>query len=160
MANRIGQKFNWLTILSQEGKQSIALCDCGKEIATTTYNITSGRTKSCGCYFKLKLVDRNSTHGMTDSPTYRSWVAMKRRCNDSTIPNALYYKNKGITYDPKWESFEVFFSDMGERPKGTTLDRKESNKGYYKENCRWATSREQWLNRDDPRIAVHLGKQK
>ena len=160
MANRKGQKFNRLTIIDQDKLACTALCDCGTYIVTTTYNVTSGRTASCGCLRRETVTAKNTTHGLTNTPTWYSWVAMKRRCNDTTMANASSYSLKGITYDPKWESFENFLFDMGERPEGTTLDRKENGKGYYKENCRWATSREQWLNRDDPRIAVHLAKLK
>lgn len=158
--NRVGQKFGRLTFVEQQGKRCIALCDCGRTVSTTTYNITSGRTTSCGCFFKEMITKTNTTHGQTKTPTWNSWSSMKRRCNNNSRHNSYCYKGKGITYDPKWETFEGFYEDMGERPAGTTLDRRENNKGYYKENCRWATSREQWLNRNDPRVAVHLEKLK
>lgn len=156
MANRIGQRFNRLIITGQSGTRATALCDCGNYIATTTYNITAGRAASCGCLRKELMASNNTTHGMTDSPTYRSWGAMKRRCNDPTIHNASAYAEKGITYDKCWESFSAFLEAMGERPEGTTLDRVDGSKGYCKENCRWASSKEQWLNRNDPRVEVHL----
>ena len=64
---------------------------------------------------------------------------MKQRCSRPNHDKYYMYGAVGITYDPKWESFEGFLGDMGERPIGTTLDRIDSKKGYYKENCRWAT---------------------
>jgi hypothetical protein len=97
---------------------------------------------------------------MTGTPTWLSWVGMKNRCSNPNTHNSSSYYEKGITFDPAWEDFNNFLHDMGERPEGMTLDRKDGNKGYTKENCRWATSREQWLNRDDPRIQVHLEKKK
>lgn len=153
MADRRGETFGRLTIVHQYGALCRAVCLCGGEIETSTYNVTSGRASSCGCIRKEKLVERQSTHGMSGSPTYVSWVAMKRRCNNPALHNAANYA--GISYDPRWERFELFLKDMGERPEGTTLDRIRGKEGYSKENCRWATSREQWENRDDPRIAVH-----
>lgn len=74
------------------------------------------------------------------SPTYSSWANMWTRVRFSP-----YYR--GISVDPRWSDFQNFLADMGERPDGMTLDRKENNKGYNKDNCRWATRREQVLNR-------------
>lgn len=84
---------------------------------------------------------------------------MKARCRNAKAHNASSYAKKGITFTERWLLFENFLVDMGERPPGTTLDRLDNALGYSKENCRWADSREQWLNRNDPRIAVHLNRQ-
>lgn len=75
---------------------------------------------------------------MRHIPTYRSWEAMKQRCNNPTNASYDRYGARGISYTPSWESYANFLEDMGERPEGTTLDRIEGSKGYYKENCRWA----------------------
>lgn len=80
---------------------------------------------------------------------------MKMRCRNPNIHNASSYTGKGITFDPTWLDFNVFLHDMGIRPEGTTLDRIDNDKGYCKSNCRWATSREQWENRNDPRVQIH-----
>lgn len=155
MANRVGQKVNRLLITEQSGLYSTALCDCGRYITTTTYNITSGRAASCGCFRKAAVRKKNTTHGYSGTPTWYSWIAMRTRCNNPNRHNSKNYFEKGITYPKEWDVFSDFVADMGERPEGTTLDRRDSEKGYSKENCRWATSREQWENRDDPRIEVH-----
>ena len=108
MANRIGQKFNRLTIIAQSGLSSTALCDCGGVITTTTYNIKSGRTSSCGCFRREVTAGNSRTHGLTETPTWYSWVSMRRRCKDTEAHNASSYALKGITYDPRWELFENF----------------------------------------------------
>ena len=81
------------------------------------------------------------------TPTYHSWQAMKQRCNNPSNPSYKRYGGRGITYVKRWEEFENFLSDMGERPEGTTIGRKDNNKGYSKNNCRWESSREQHRNK-------------
>lgn len=79
--------------------------------------------------------------------TYQSWQDMKSRCYN---PRAQQYKNygaRGITVCDEWiKSFPRFLADMGERPTGLTLDRKDTNGNYCPENCRWATQAEQNRN--------------
>jgi hypothetical protein len=82
------------------------------------------------------------------SPTYRSWKGMLQRCSN---PNHVAWKNyggRGIRVCEQWiNSFEAFLSDMGERPAGKTLDRKDNDGNYEPSNCKWSTKGEQALNR-------------
>jgi hypothetical protein len=92
------------------------------------------------------------------SPTYQSWRAMKRRCRDDQRDNAEHYIGRGIDYDPRWESFENFLADMGVRPSGKTLERRDNDKGYNKDNCDWATPIQQTRNRSVT-IQVTIGEE-
>lgn len=99
-------------------------------------------------------------NGQKESPTYRSWLAMRSRCQREGRENASRYRNKGISVCDRWESFDAFLADMGERPKGTTLDRYPDLEGDYRpENCRWATPREQARNTRRNKLTIETATQ-
>jgi hypothetical protein len=89
-------------------------------------------------------------HGHRNTPTYRSWTAMLRRCYNPNWHKYEAYGGRGITVCERWRGkhgFEHFLADMGERPEGKTLDREKVNDNYEPANCRWATQSEQTKNR-------------
>jgi hypothetical protein len=96
------------------------------------------------------------------SETYESWQSMLARCRYKKRDTSGKYINRGITVCEEWKSFDVFLSDMGTRPKGTTLDRIDNNLGYFKKNCRWSTPTEQARNRRNSKLtfkqAVEVAK--
>ena len=89
---------------------------------------------------------------MHKSSEYKSWHAMKMRCNNPNQTGYSRYGGRGIGYDPKWETFAEFFEDMGPKENSKLeLDRIDNDKNYCKENCRWATRKEQTRNRGGKR---------
>ncbi len=94
-------------------------------------------------------------HGMTDTPTYNSWVLMHKRCRNKNNPR---YGGIGISVCERWISFTNFYEDMGERPTGMSIDRIETCKGYFKDNCRWANDDTQANNRSTSFIISLDGK--
>lgn len=82
------------------------------------------------------------------TPEYRAWQAMKNRCGNPRGQDYSYYGGRGIGFDPKWDRYENFLQDMGRRPTSKhTLERKNGNLGYCKDNCLWATRQTQSRNR-------------
>jgi hypothetical protein len=77
------------------------------------------------------------THGLSSSPAYWSWQAMKKRCLDPRNDSYEYYGGRGITICKRWMKFENFYEDMGPRPNGMTLDRIDTDSNYCPENCQW-----------------------
>jgi len=81
------------------------------------------------------------------TPTYRSWVKMKYRCNNRNYKGYCNYGKRGIKVCERWNDFRNFLEDMGLRPDGLTLDRKDNNGNYEPGNCKWSTQKEQQNNR-------------
>lgn len=149
----IGSRFGRLVVIGNSSKRDrsrqlfyLFRCDCGveKEIGITA--VRKGAVVSCGCYGKEMRKLAMTTHNMTQTPTYFSWGSMIQRC---TNPNNLSYSRyggRGITVCEEWKTFEKFFEDMGECPEGHSIERKDVNAGYNKENCVWADATEQARN--------------
>jgi hypothetical protein len=90
-------------------------------------------------------------HGWSNTPTYVSWHAMRSRCVDVGNASFKTYGGRGIAVCERWQSFENFLADMGERPSlDHSIDRIDSDGDYEPGNVRWATRTEQNANRRDP----------
>lgn len=149
----IGHTFNKLTVISVylENHITHAICDCacgtkGKIISASA--VRRGHTKSCGCLYSINKIihGHNMRRTGIESPTYFTWSGMIQRCNNSNAPNFHNYGGRGITVCERWLKFENFLADMGERPEGLTLERKDNNGNYEKDNCKWADAIEQHNN--------------
>jgi hypothetical protein len=149
----VGKKFGNLTILERVSaigeKQTKfrCLCECGKESIVCAAHLKNGHTKSCGCLVLTSISKRTTTHGKSKTTTYRSWMAMLRRCTNIHCDNYKWYGGRGITVCDEWSHFDNFLKDMGDRPDGTELDRIDNYKGYSADNCRWVAHKENCLNR-------------
>lgn len=158
-----GNKYGKLTVIrlvGMKGKVSqwLCQCECGNQKVVGKGSLTSGNTQSCGCIHKAQLVNRNYKHGKVKSPIYHIWSCMKDRCNN---PHNISYKNyggRGIRVSAEWMNFENFHNDMiATYLKGLTLERKDNNGDYCKENCVWADNETQANNNRRNNIITYGG---
>ncbi len=157
MNDLTGRKYNRLTVLRFHNKTKsrnskwVCLCDCGNESSVVGSQLIDGSIKSCGCLRVEKCSVTGSTnkqHGQANTKTYHVWESMKARClnpNNNAFNN---YGGRGIAICERWlNSYENFLADMDEAPEKMTLERKNNELGYYKENCIWASVKTQSNNR-------------
>jgi hypothetical protein len=123
-------------------------CSCGDVGIYLATRVKHNRVSNCKkCRSDLTALKKR-THGMKNTSTYSSWRAMKDRCQNPKSKDFLSYGGIGITICDEWaNSFEQFYKDMGERPRGTSIDRINNKLGYSPENCRWASNLKQQLNK-------------
>lgn len=169
-ANLIGERFGrWviiersISIPQKTGTKILWLCvcDCGNNAWVQTTDLKSGKSKSCGCFKREVMIERQSTHNKTGTPEYWCWAHIKSRCYNIS-DNAYYnYGGRGIKVCERWlNSFEIFLEDMGLRPSPLhSIDRFPDVNGDYKpSNCRWATILEQNRNQRKNKLIEFNGE--
>lgn len=155
-----GKRFARLTVVEQAGRSKDrhilwkCLCDCGNEVYATGKDITSGHTKSCGCYQKAAVAKTRYKHGDRDARLYSVWKDMKKRCQNKNCQSYRYYGALGVSVCEEWQDYSAFRewalqSGYDENaPKGEcTIDRIDPYGNYEPTNCRWVSMSEQAKNK-------------
>lgn len=142
-------------------------CSCGNYSIARRDGLIHYRTKSCGCLSQQARIDRMTTHGLSDTRFYNIWQHIVDRCTNPQNDEYYNYGGRGITLDPRWLTFENFRDDMYDEyiqktnevgdEKLISIDRKNVNGNYYKENCWWVTWDIQSNNKRN-NIHVNLGE--
>lgn len=150
------QSFGRLTVIARADSISghatwLCRCECGQEKVIRAKSLLAGQTKSCGC-------QRNAcSHGharlKAHSAEYRTWVSIRQRCYQPSHVSFPNYGGRGIKVCARWRnSFEAFLADMGPRPDGHWIERKDNDGNYEPSNCIWATPLEQARNKRPSKV--------
>lgn len=156
--NYLGLKFGKLIVIARDQNPPpnsnrsywICQCECGNQTSVRCDHLRTGNTTSCGC----SHWDHKITHGMYKTKEYKIWKWIKSRCYSKNDNAYNDYGGRGIIMSDEWKnSFENFYKDMGPKPfPEASIERKDVNKGYNKDNCIWIHKNEQQRNTRRTRI--------
>lgn len=166
-----GKKFGNLTVISKVDKPSglsntraqwLCVCSCGTTVRVEGPSLRNGPTKSCGCLRTEMIRESKITHGQcvkgSRSAAYNSWSQMIARCTNHNSTHYRHYGGRGIKVCERWKKFQNFYEDMGDCPKGLSIDRINNDGNYEPDNCRWATIYEQSNNKRTNRLITWKDK--
>ena len=158
-SNLAGQRFGRLVVLEEvesdkPGTWWLCKCDCDNTKVVQGTSLNAGRIKSCGCLKDETVKITHTKHGQNtlegQTPTYRCWANILKRCDNPNDSRYHNYGGRGIKVCDRWKGehgFENFLADMGSKPEGKTIDRINNDGDYEPGNCRWITNLEQQWNR-------------
>lgn len=162
----VGKKYGRLTVIeyvsqNHRGKSMWKCqCDCGNTSVVLGTRLTSGHTKSCGCYSEDAIKSRVTTHGMSKTRLYNIWRGMLKRCGYEKATSYKNYGAKGIRVCEEWHDFEKFqkWAMVNGYSDDLTLDRADNRGDYTPENCRWVDMKTQLRNTSRNKFIMFRGE--
>lgn len=157
-----GNRYGHLTVVRLAGRMKNSLhwecgCECGRVVLIRGQALREGEATNCGCLTPRGQGFPTTVNGR-QTREYHSYRGMLGRCYDERHPFFHAYGGRGIRVCSAWlSSFVHFRREMGERPPGTSLDRKNTNGDYVADNCRWATRAEQARNKRTTKFVTVRG---
>lgn len=165
----VGDKFGRWVVLAESATRLVGRdlraqrafecrCDCGTLRSVIGLSLSNGKSQSCGCLQREVSREKHTVHGATTgrgmTPEYSAWKAIIARCENPKNKRFLDYGGRGIKITAEWRNnFQKFLTDMGPKPgPGYSIDRRDNDADYEPGNCRWATSRQQMVNRRNTRM--------
>ncbi len=164
-----GKQFNNLRIVEYAGTskdgQAMWLCECkcGERKIVAGHSLRSGKIKSCGCIRIERSKEINTIHGMKGTRQYTIWRGIKQRTTNPNNHEYCNYGERGIGICEEWkESFENFkkWADENGYAENLVIDRKDNDKGYSPDNCRWVTVKENCRNKRNNHCLTYKGQTK
>jgi hypothetical protein len=162
-----GERFGRLVVIEMAGRNSSqsvmwkCQCDCGNIVIVVGTSLRLGTTVSCGCYHKDRLIELQTTHGMSKAPLGKVFQAMKQRCYCESCNIYYRYGGRGIYICDEWlEDRNTFFiwANSNGYKKGLQIDRIDNNGPYSPENCRWVNNTINNRNKRTNRLLTFEGK--
>lgn len=135
----------------------LCLCDCGNETTCEGHHLKRGSVKSCGCWQRDRTHEVKTTHGLSQTATYRAWISMRQRCNNPAAAGYSQCGGRGVRICARWRLFSNFLADLGPKPAGHILDRRDPEGDFRPENCRWSTPKESASRR--PRTGKYVDRE-
>ena len=153
-----GQQSGKLTVIEEAGRTKNGRvlwrcrCECGNEVVVRTDSLRREHTRSCGCYQRERVVEAHTTHGMSETRLHYVWASMLVRAGvykGASEETKRLYQDRGINVCDEWLVFENFrdWALSHDYKESLQIDRRDNDKGYCPENCRWVSCRENTNNR-------------